>query len=71
VADWFFNGFASELSEAIELYREIKRMDPEAPVELWQMEPNKYGCRYVVITRLKHPGPTPKIKLIRKIEVKK
>lgn len=75
MADWFFNGFAKELPEALKLYNQISHHGMLLVVELWEMEPDRYGNRYVVITNEKVRGPPAKIKFVRKvkptIEVKK
>jgi len=68
LADFWYNGFGATLDEAMDLYQRIKELHPSAPLEVWEIEPNKYGNRYVVITRQKQRGPNPKLRFVRKIK---
>jgi len=68
VGEWWFMAFAKLLDEALDLWYRLSEDGARTNVELWEMEPRRYGNRYVVICREKQRGPTPKIRLLRKIK---
>ena len=67
MADFFVNAYAQEVTQAIELYNEISDFGKRLNVEIWEIEPNRYGNRYIIITRETYRGRNPKIKFIKRL----
>jgi len=68
MGEFWFMAFAKEVDEGLETWCNLSKDGAKSEVELWEMEPDRYGNHYVVICRQKQRGRTPKIKLLRKIK---
>jgi len=68
MGEFWFMAFAKEFDRALESWEQLSEGGARVNVELWEMEPGRYGNRYVILCREKVRGPTPKIKLLRKIK---
>jgi hypothetical protein len=68
--DYMVNAYAeSEVEAYANLWNILCRKKPSesGTWEIWEIEPNRYGLRYVVITRRKTVGKPPKITLKRMV----
>ena len=61
------NMYAHSESEAFSSVSSMIERCREGMWEVWEIEPNKYGLKYVVITRKRTPAKTPKIAFKRLI----
>ena len=68
MAGFCANAYVKTFGMAIEIYEETSQYGLMKNVELWEIEPDRYGNHYVVITREKSRGCNPKVTFIRKIK---
>ena len=65
LGSFFENAYARDIVKAIQFYNKVSGFGEDKRVELWEIGPNPYGNRFVVITRKKGLGRNPKIDLIK------
>jgi len=67
MGEFWFMAFATTLNQGLRKWEQLSRDGTRRNVELWEIEPTRYGMHFVILCREKQRGPTPKIKLLRKI----
>jgi len=65
--DFYVCAYSKSLQRAREYYANARLAYPHAPFELWEIEPDMYGNKYVVICREPARGRTPKIVFKKRI----
>jgi hypothetical protein len=67
---FFVNAYFKTVEDAVREYEDIKRIQtPEVgEVQLWEIEPDKLGNRYVVVTVNPTPGGVPKLKFLKRVK---
>ena len=68
MADFYTAAYGKSEDSILEIYGYLKQSYPEEPYEVWMMEPDRYGNRYVVICRRKQAGRNPKLILLRRLK---
>ena len=67
MAKFFVNAYAKNAAQAISLYNKISGFGKNRNVEIWEIEPDRYESRYIIITRGTCRGYNPKVKFIKRL----
>jgi len=67
---FFTNAYFKIAEDAVREYEDIKRIQASkaGEVQLWEIEPDRLGNRYVVVTVNPTPGGVPKLKFLRRVK---
>jgi hypothetical protein len=67
---FFANIYLEKVEDAVREYELIKRVQVSkaGEVQLWEIEPDKQGNRYVVVTVHRQVGRPPKLKFLRRVK---
>ena len=68
MADFYAAAYGKSEDSILEIYEYLKQQWPREPYEVWMMEPDSYGNRYVIICRRKCSGRSPRLNLLRRLK---
>jgi hypothetical protein len=67
---FFVDVYLKDVEDALREYEDIKCIQtPEVgEVQLWEIEPDSYGHRYVILTVARQIGRPPKLKFLKRVK---
>jgi len=67
MADFWVSAYKKTEEGALKLYDELKEKYPNRPWEVWEIQEDKYGNRFVLICRERFRGRSPKLTFKKRI----
>jgi len=62
------NAYSPSLERIQEILKQLKERNPNAALELWEIWPDTYGNKYVIITRGRFKGRPATVDLKKRIQ---